>query len=320
MCQYRRRLKSGSDGETLRKVRRVTWVGFWINLFLSGMKLLAGIVGHSSVLIADAVHSLSDLVTDVAILIGSRFWGQPADDDHPHGHAKIETLVTLLIGVVLFLVGLELLRDAVGAILNLLRDERPPSPTWFPFVVAVISIVVKEYLYQITVRIGMRLKSSVTIANAWHHRSDALSSIPAAAAVGACLFLGDQYVFLDPTGTIVVTVMILYAAWEIIRPTFAALLDAGASETRCNDIAGLIRSFDEVRDLHKLRTRQVGPQGLNVDVHVQVDPQMSMIDAHVLSHRIQAKLLHSGDDIIDVFVHVEPPEENDLLSAVTLGR
>ena len=299
--------KQIGSAETIWEVRRITWVGFWVNLLLSGLKFVAGIVGHSSVLIADAVHSLSDLVTDVAILIGSRYWECPADEEHPYGHAKIETLVTFLIGVVLFFVALGLLYEAVISLLEQLRgDMPPPSPTWFPFSVALLGFFVKEYLYQITVKVGTRLKSSATIANAWHHRSDALSSIPAAAAVGACLYLGDQFVFLDPAGTIAVSVMIFYAAWEIVRPTFAALLDAGASKAQCQEIAVLIRTFDEIHDLHKLRTRLVGLRAIAVDVHVQVDPQMSMVEAHALSHRIQAKLLDSGDEIVDVFVHVEP--------------
>jgi len=300
--------------ETLREIRRITWIGFWLNILLSGLKFFAGVVGHSSVLIADAVHSLSDLATDVAVLIGSRYWGEPADEEHPHGHAKIETLVTLLIGIALILVALRLMQGALMTIVGLLHGKTLPSPTWVPFVVAVLSVIVKEYLYQITVRIGMRLKSSATVANAWHHRSDSLSSIPAAVAVGACLLLGDQYVFLDPVGTIVVALMILYAAWEIVRPTFAALLDAGASKVRCHEIAELIRSLNEVHDLHKLRTRQVGPHGLTVDVHIQVDPLMSLVDAHALSHRIKDTLLASGEEIIDVFVHIEPTIENDPLS------
>ncbi len=306
--------------ESYREVCRITWFGLWANLVLSGMKFIAGIVGHSSVLIADAVHSLSDLVTDAAVLIGVRYWGRPADDEHPHGHAKIETLVTLLIGIALFLVAMELLRGALASILDLLNDKPKLSPTWFPFVAALISVGVKEYLYQITLRTGMRLKSSALIANAWHHRSDALSSVPAAAAVGACLVFGDQYLFLDPVGAVVVALMIVHAAWRIVRSTFAALLDSGASKTRCQEITAAIRDFGDVRDLHKLRTRQVGPSGFAVDVHVQVDPLMSLVDAHALSHRIKEKLHAVDTEIIDVFVHVEPALEFDPLSSMILSQ
>ncbi|MCL2743580.1 MAG: cation diffusion facilitator family transporter [Planctomycetaceae bacterium] len=300
---------NANSSDTIQAVRRITWVGFWVNLILSGLKLFAGIVGNSSVLIADAVHTLSDLVTDVVILVGSRFWDRPADEDHPYGHAKIETMVTFFIGLVLVLVAFGLFYDAVMTIFEMLGDKEFPSPTWLPLVVAVIGIIVKEYVYRITVKVGMNLKSSALIANAWHHRSDALSSIPAAITVAACLILGDSFAFLDPVGTIVVAMMIVYAAWEIVRPTFAALLDAGASETQRNEIAEIIRSFPEVNGLHKLRTRHIGPTGLAVDVHIQVAPGMSLRETHALSHRIQERLLESDKDILDVFVHVEPYEK-----------
>ncbi len=292
--------------ENLRKVRRITWIGFWVNVLLTGLKFAAGILGHSSVLVADAVHSLSDLLTDAAILIGSRFWGRPADEVHPHGHAKIETLVTLLIGVALILVSFGLVHEAVLTVFAMMHGKETAPPTWLPLVAALVSIVVKEYLYRITAQTGTRIKSSAVIANAWHHRSDALSSIPAAIAVGACLMLGDNYAFLDPVGTVVVALMIIYAAWEIIQPTFAALLDAGASREECETIARLIRSFPEIRDLHKLRTRRLGPTGLAVEVHIQVDPNMTVYEAHTLSHRIKTGLSSELNDVIDVFVHVEP--------------
>ena len=302
------------DDTTMHAIRRVTWLGLFTNIFLTIFKFFAGIVGHSSVLVADAVHSLSDLVTDFAILLGMRFWNRPADTDHPYGHAKIETLVTLFIGSVLALVGMSLLVEAVHSLIAILEGTQPPSPTWLPLVAALICIALKEWVYRITVKVGMQTKSSATIANAWHHRSDAISSVPAAAAVGACLLFGDKYVFLDPVGTVVVSFMIIHAAWEIIRPTFVVLLDSGASEVQRQSIADEIRSFAEVKDLHKLRSRYVGPTGLVIDVHIQVDPHMSLTETHALSHRIKRKLLQSGENVIDVFVHVEPYlQEHDVL-------
>lgn len=289
-----------------REIRRITWIGLWINLFLSALKFTAGVFGHSSVLIADAVHSLSDLLTDFAVILGSKYWSRPPDRDHPYGHAKIETLITLLIGSALILVAFGLLVEAVQSLFSLLQQGAPTSPTSLALVAALISVAVKEFLFRITVRVGMRIKSSAVIANAWHHRSDALSSIPAAVAVGTCLLLGDRYAFLDPVGTVVVALMIVYAAWQIIRPTFAALLDAGASAAHCDRIAELIESVPGIRSLHKLQTRFVGPTGISVALHVQVDPDMSVTDAHTLTHEIKAKLLREDPDVIDVFVHVEP--------------
>lgn len=295
-----------SAQDNLGQIHRITWIGLWTNLVLTGLKFFAGIFGHSSVLIADAMHSLSDLATDAAILIGSRFWGRPADKHHPYGHAKIETLVTLFIGIALVLVAFGLIYDAVDNLVGMLyRKELPVSPTWLPFVAALVSIAVKEYLYQITARTGIRIKSSAVVANAWHHRSDALSSIPAALAVGACLLFGEKYAFLDPVGTVVVGLMVIYAAWEILQPTFGALLDAGATQDHCDEIEKTIKSFPEVRSLHKLRTRQLGPTGISVDVHIQVDPRMLVVESHALSHRIKKKL-EEDKDVVETFVHIEP--------------
>ena len=291
-------------------IRRITWIGVFVNVFLAVFKFFAGIVGHSSVLIADAVHSLSDLITDFAILFGMRYWNRPADQDHPYGHAKIETLVTLFIGFFLALVGIGFLVDAVRSLMDIVGGAKPPLPTWLPLVAALSCIALKEWLYHVTVKVGMATKSSATIANAWHHRSDALSSIPAVGAVAACVLLGDTFVILDSVGTVVVSFMIIHVAWTIMRPTFAALLDSGASEKQCKAIAQEILSFPEIKDLHKLRTRFVGPAGLTVDVHVHVDPNMSVTESHILSHRIKRKLLQSGEHIIDVFVHIEPSEHD----------
>ena len=291
-------------------IRRITWLGAIINLFLVGFKFAAGIWGHSSVIIADAVHSLSDLITDAAILLGMRFWTQPADECHPYGHAKIETLVTLFIGATLAAVGIGLLYGAVSSIIDILNGNPPPQPTWLPLIAAITSIIVKEWLYRVTVKVGMATKSSATIANAWHHRSDAMSSIPVAIAIGACLILGPEYVFLDPIGAIVVAFMIIHVAWKVTQPTFDTLLDSGASEPQREAFAEVIRSFPEVKNLHKLRTRHVGPTGFALDVHVMVDPQMTVTESHFLSHRIEQKLLQSGANIIDVFVHVEPYSED----------
>jgi len=296
------------DETVLRAIRQVTWLGAICNLVLVAFKFVAGIWGHSFVIIADAFHSLSDLITDAAILLGMQFWSRPADREHPYGHAKIENLVTLFIGASLVTVGIGLLYGAVLSLIVIVRGDEIPSPTWIPLIAALASIVVKEWLYRVTVNVGMTVKSSATIANAWHHRSDSMSSIPAAIAIGACLFLGPQFTFLDPVGTVVIAFMIIHVAWKVSQPTFAALLDSGASESQCQAITETIRSFSQVKDLHKLRTRYVGPAGLALDVHIHVDPNMSVTEAHALSHQIQRKLLQRGENIIDVFVHVEPAD------------
>ena len=300
------KMASDSPNEKLREVRRISWIGIWLNLLLTIFKLFAGIFGHSTVLVADAINSFSDMITDVVVLIGSKFWGRPADEDHQYGHAKIETIITLFIGVAVFLVSLGLVYGAVETLLEMLHGKKLPSPTVLPFVVAIVSICVKQYFCMMTLRIGMRIKSSAVIANAWNHQSDVLATIPAVAAIGLCLLLGDEYAFLDPVGAVVVSFMIMYAGWMIARPTFGILLDRSTTAERHDEIKRVLLSFSEVHNFEKLRTRFLGPTGLAVDVHIRVDPQMSVLDAHDLTHKIKSRLLESDNDVIEVTIHVEP--------------
>ncbi len=292
----------------LAEVRRVSWLGIWVNLLLTVMKFFAGFVGHSSVLIADAVNSLSDMVTDMVVLIGSKYWGQPADNEHPYGHAKIETLITLFIGMAVFLVGFGLVYGAVETLVGLAQGQEIPSPTPLPFFVAIVTIVIKYALYLRILHVGMKIKSTAVIANARNHQSDMLASIPAVAAVGLCLLLGNRYAFLDPVGAVVVSAMIMYASWEIVRPTFGILLDGGASQEQHDRISETILSFPEVRNFEKLRTRHLGPSGLTVDVHVRVDGGMSVDDSHELTRRITRKLTDEHPNIFEVTIHIEPAE------------
>ncbi|GHT34778.1 cation efflux system protein [Planctomycetales bacterium] len=297
---------SDNLAENLREVRRISWLGIWLNLFLTALKFFAGIVGHSTVLIADAVNSLSDMVTDIVVLIGSQFWGCPADDDHPYGHAKIETLITMFIGIAVLLVGVGLVYGAIKTLVEIVHGKELMSPTWLPLVVALISMVIKYGFYRLALRVGTRIKSTAVIANAWNHQSDVLASIPAAAAIGLCLLLGNQYAFLDPVGAVVVSFMIMYAAWTIIQPTFGVLLDGGASKEQYKRITELILAFPEVVNLEKLRTRFLGPNAIAVDVHIRVDRNMSVEEAHTLFHRIKHKLFEEDHTVIETSIHIEP--------------
>lgn len=299
------------ESENISEVRRISWIGIWANLLLTALKFFAGIVGHSSVLIADAVNSFSDMLTDIVVLIGSRFWVRPADEDHPYGHAKIETMITLFIGIAVFLVGLGLVYGAVETIVGMIQGKEIPSPTWLPFVAALITIAIKYYLYRLTLRVGLRIKSTAVIANAKNHQSDVLSSIPAAAAVGLCLLLGNRYVFLDPLGAVIVSVMIMYSSWDIIQPTFRVLLDGRASKEQYHKISDVILSFSEVKNYEKLRTRLLGPTGIAVDIHVRVDKDLSVLTAHDLTREIQKKIKDVDDNIVEVNIHIEPFEEKE---------
>ncbi len=292
--------------EQEKALKKVTWLGMIINIILVIIKFLAGFFAHSQVLIADAVHSFSDLATDLALLIGVRYWNAPADKDHPHGHAKIETMVTMFIGIALFLVGIGLIKTAVHSIDLLINGGNIPKPGAAAFIAALLSIISKEWLYWKTVDVGKKVHSSAIMANAWHHRSDALSSIPAALAVLAVLLFGEKYTFLDPVGTIFVSLMLIYASFGILRPTWSILLDHGISPDALKQIETSVRGMKDVSGVHKIRSRFIGNEKFAVDLHIQVDGQMPVIQAHSLSHQIQKMLQQTNPEIVDVVIHIEP--------------
>lgn len=301
-----RERQSRTMEEQTSALNRITWLGMIVNFLLMILKFSAGFFSHSQVMIADAVHSLSDLATDLALLIGVRFWNRPADSDHPNGHAKLETMITFFIGTVLFLVGFGLIRSGMESIHDIIEGKTLEEPGYFALVAACLSIILKEWLYRITRRCGIQNRSSALVANAWHHRSDALSSIPAAITVLGCLLFGKQYAFLDPVGTILVSCMILYAAFEIVRPAFSTLIDQGISEDKVEVIRKEVLDFDSITNVHKIRTRPLGSGKYAIDLHIHVDPEMSVRKAHQLSHEIQDTLCLKNDGIVDVVVHVEP--------------
>ncbi|MBE6427647.1 MAG: cation transporter [Planctomycetaceae bacterium] len=295
------------------EVLRITLFGAIANFFLVILKFFAGFCGNSSVMVADAVHSMSDFVTDLAVIIGARYWEQPADSTHPYGHAKLETIVTLFIGVILALAGLRLMGGAISTLHSLITDDNfhQPIPGKIALIAAGISIIVKEILYQITARTGRKIRSSAVVANAWHHRSDALSSIPAFGAIGFCCLWGERYAFLDPVATILVGGMILYTAWLIIYPTFGTLMDAGASQEIIHKISTVVQSVPGANNPHKIRTRSMG-EGYDVDLHVWVDGNTTVFESHCLAHSIEQKLKEVKElQILDVIIHIEPIHDTD---------
>jgi len=280
----------------------VTLWGLFSNLGLAGLKFGVGIFGRSQALVADAVHSLSDMSTDFAVLIGVRYWSAPADETHPHGHGRIEALISLLIGVSLAGVGAGLAYRAIAT----LHERHAASPGWIAFGAACLSIVGKEALYRWTVRVGRRIRSSALIANAWHHRSDALSSLPVAMAVlGTRLW--PTLVFLDHIAAVVVSALVARAAWRIAWPALRELTDTGAGVEDRDAILTLTRGVPGVRTAHALRTRRIGA-GLQVDLHVQVAPDLTVREGHEIANAVRDRLIREGPGLVDVLVHVEPYE------------
>ncbi|MDR2935320.1 MAG: cation diffusion facilitator family transporter [Candidatus Adiutrix sp.] len=307
------------DQTLIRSISRVAWAGVWVNLVLIAAKGLGGWWGGSRTLMADAVHSLSDLVTDAVVLVGAHYWMAPADAEHPYGHGKIETLVTLVIALVLALVGIFL---ACGALQALSRVAFEPSAgpravtpaTWAALAVALVSIAAKEILYRWTTSWGAALKSSALVANAWHHRSDALSSIPPVITIGAGAagaFRGRDFWFLDPVGTVVVAVMLIAAAWKVARPALATLLDASAGRKLNAAIRKTMAATPGVLSWHKLRTRFLGSYAAEVNLHILVDGRLTVADGHRIAADVKYRLLALAvpglaTRIVDVLIHVEP--------------
>jgi cation diffusion facilitator family transporter len=294
---------SSRAAATAGYVRRVTGIGLAVNLLLSALKFAAGVVGNSQAVVADAVHSLSDSTTDIAILIGSYYWSSPPDEDHPHGHGRVETLVTTFIGAVILAAGVGIGWEALTTI----QDRHSAPPGWIAFWAAVASVVCKEALYRWTAAAGKRVKSAAVATNAWHHRLDAMSSVPVLIAVGAAIVF-PSWSFLDHLGAAVVSVIILRASVEIIWTGLREFVDTGASKVVREKIRAVASENEAVLQVHAVRTRYVA-RNLHVDMHVVVDGSITVQEGHDIAQDIEQRLLQRGPDIADVVVHVEPPEE-----------
>jgi cation diffusion facilitator family transporter len=279
--------------------KRVTVVGAIANLLLAIGKIIAGVLGQSQALLADGVHSLSDLASDVLVLIAARWGSHGADENHPYGHARIETAATAIIGFLLLAVAAGFMIDSVG---RLMEPERLLQPGWLALIAAVISVGVKEWLYHFTVRVARRTRSSLIEANAWHHRSDALSSLVVIVGVAGAMF---GLVWLDAAAAIVVAIMVGWVGWQFLGSSVAELVDTGLSEKRLDDLDELIRSVDGVRGYRQLRTRRMGGQAF-MDVQILLDGDLSLNQADEIAVRVQQRLIAEVPEMTDVVVSVRP--------------
>lgn len=293
-------------GSGQRNVRRVTWIGLGINIVLSGIKFAAGTLGESQAVKADAIHSLTDSVTDLVVIIGSYFWSRPPDSDHQHGHHRIESAVTLFIGAALFVVGVNIAWDAIRA-LQVVHESCPCPPGWIAAAAAALSIIVKEVLYRWTVETGKRIKSPAMIANAWHHRSDALSSIPTFAAVSMAI-LYPAWSFLDHVGAALVSVFIMQAAMVIVWPAVREFMDLAAPEEICRRIRAICLAHPHVAHVHNIRTRYIG-LNIQCDLHILIPGHMTVSDGHHIAGDVKNRIITAIPDVIDVLIHVEPAGE-----------
>ncbi|MBQ7310696.1 MAG: cation transporter [Alistipes sp.] len=288
-----------------KQIFRTTLVGSVANLLLVVFKFIAGIVGHSAAMIADAVHSLSDFITDIIVVIFVAISGKPEDEDHDYGHGKYETLATAVIGIILFFVGVGILISGIKAIVGTLQGEPLQTPSLLALIAAVISIVVKEVLYHYTVKRGKALASSSVIANAWHHRSDALSSIGTAIGIGGAIFLGEQWRILDPIAAVIVSLFIIKVAVELFKPCIEELLERSLPAEMEQKILDIILSTPQVSSPHHLRTRRIGSY-IAIEVHIRMDGQTSLSEAHQVASDIERRLKAEFGESTHIGIHMEP--------------
>jgi len=286
----------------IAQIKRVTWVGIVVNLGLVIVKFIVGFLGASQAVIADAVHSLSDMFTDFAVILGVKFWSAPPDEDHPYGHRRIEALITIVIGLAIAIVALGLAYKSLFTISAIHIKQTG----WIAILGPALSIVFKEIMYRWTIIVGKQAKSKAVIANAWHHRSDALSSVPVLIAVAASA-LNPNWAFIDRIGAFIVSIFILKVSWDIISPSISELADRGASIKDREFIKKIAIGVNGVKDVHAIRTRKFG-ENLYVDLHILVDPEISVRSGHNISEQVKKELLINGPEILDVVVHLEPYE------------
>ena len=291
-----------------QKAQQVTWIGAVINVVLSLCKILAGFFGKSSAMIADGLHSLSDLVTDVIVVVFFRISDAEKDDKHPYGHGKFETFSTFLIALVLFCVGLGIFYSGTSKIVSVIRGELLPKPQMIAFWAALISIVCKEGLFRYTKIVGKQINSQAIIANAWHHRSDAFSSIGVAIGIAGAIFLGDKWVVLDPIAGVVVSFFIIKTAIQLSLPSIQELMEASLPKEIIQKIEMLILEDNEVKSFHKLRSRKVG-EVFVIDVHIQLDNTISLVQAHNISGALSRRIREEFGSKTQINVHTEPREE-----------
>ena len=285
------------------EVRHVTWVGLGWNVVLSVGKFFAGYFGGSQALIADAIHSASDFTTDIAIIVGSRFWNAPPDADHPYGHRRFETLISVGIGLAVCAVGLGLGYNAIVA----LKNGEQSRPEWIAAIMAAVSIIVKEVLFRYTRNKGRAIRSEAVEANAWHHRSDAYSSIPVLIAVLFGILFPSLW-FADSVGAIIVSIFILHSGFEIAWPGIHRVADEGASEEVAQKLKDIALACPNVISIHGFRTRYVGSD-LHVDLHVVVPAEMTLLAAHDLAEDVERRLIEAGENVVDALVHIDPYDE-----------
>lgn len=288
-----------------KEIYKVTIVGGISNLLLLIFKFIAGFLSNSAAMIADAVHSLSDFLTDIVVMIFVRISSKEEDENHHYGHGKFETLATVIIGIVLVAVGLGIMKNGITSIIEVTKGNTIKAPGIIALVAAIVSIIVKEILYRYTVIKGKKLDSPSVVANAWHHRSDAFSSIGTTLGIGGAILLGNKWTILDPIAAVAVSVFILKVAYQLTKAGLDELLEKSLPKEIEKKIIEILLSFNEISSPHHLRTRRIG-KSYSIEVHIRMNGEMSLYDAHQITVDIEKKLKEELHKDIFINIHMEP--------------
>ena len=288
-----------------REIRKVTLWGAAVNITLTIAKLLAGVFGRSAAMVADGVHSLSDLLTDAIVLIFTHISSKGKDRDHSFGHGKFETMATLIISVILIVVGAKLMEGGIRSIIDAANGKDLPKPGHIALIAAIVSIILKELLYHWTAKVGRNTNSPAVTANAWHHRSDALSSIGALLGIGGAIILGDKWTILDPIVSCCISIAIIIVAIKISLPSLAELLDTALPEDIEKEIISTASSVPGVKDIHELKTRRNGISFIII-AHIVVNPEISIVEAHDISTAVESALKDRFGNESQISIHIEP--------------
>lgn len=290
------------------KVTFVTLVGSVVNIILTVFKIFAGVLGRSTAMIADGIHSLSDLLSDIVVIVFVKISAKGRDKDHDYGHGKFETFATLIISLMLTVVAVNLMSGGINKIRQILDGGEVSSPGMIALWAAVASIVLKEILYRYTIIQGRALNSPMMIANAWHHRSDAFSSVGSLLGIAGAIFLGDKFVILDPITGCVISIFILVMAVKMSVPAIKELLDVSLPDDVEEKIEATAKSVKGVVDLHELKTRREGP-GIIMEGHLVLDSEISLKEAHDISKKVEAALRKEFGSETQISLHLEPEDD-----------
>lgn len=291
-----------------KQITRVTLIGSIVNLILTAIKITAGVVGKSGAMIADGIHSLSDLASDIVVLIFVPIAGKAKDKDHQYGHGKFETLATLGVSLILMVVAIRLVASSAKSIISALSGNILPKPGYIALAAAIISIVSKEILYQYTALVARRTNSSVCKANAWHHRSDALSSIGSLLGIGGAVILGNKWTILDPVAAVIIGLMILFVAIKMAKAPIEELMEKSLDEKTEKEITDIILATEGVQNMHNLKTRRNG-QSKIIDCHIRVKRTISIVEAHDIATNVEKNLKQKFGNETQTSIHIEPEKE-----------